>query len=98
MAGIGALIDPEGLGRFRVAVHSRGVAGGPEIKQGQTTGHTGLTGLEGGPSLAAGHAAPLLQTATADHARLLRAGSPFSQSRQHTENMPTWEQLFSDGP
>ncbi|MCH8911193.1 MAG: SAM-dependent methyltransferase [Chloroflexi bacterium] len=97
-AGIGTLIDPEGLGRFRVAVHSRGAASGLEIKREQVAGHTGLTGLDGGPSLATGHAAPLLQTATADHARLLRAGNPFSQSRPQIENMPTWEQLFSDEP
>ena len=97
-AGIGTLIDPEGLGRFRVAVHSRGPASGLEIKREQVAGHTGLSGLDGGPSLATGHAAPLLQTATADHARLLRAGNPFSQSRPQIENMPTWEQLFSDEP
>ena len=104
MAGIGALIDSEGLGRFRVAVHSRGVAsgreitGGLEIKGKPAAGHTGLTGIDGGPSLAIGHSAPLLQTATANHARLLRAGTPFSQLRPQIENMPTWEQLFSDGP
>ena len=91
-AGMGALIDPEGLGRFRVAVHSRGVDGSPGNK-----GRTGLAGLDGGPSLAIGLPAPLLRSATADHARLLQAGNPFSQSRQQAENMPTWEQLFNDG-
>ena len=40
-AGIGALIDPEGLGRFRVAVHSRGLPGGPEITGGPAPGLTG---------------------------------------------------------
>ncbi len=104
MAGIGALIDSEGLGRFRVAVHSRGVASDLEIKTAQATGHTGLTGLDGGPSLASGpssHKAPLLETAAAGHARLLRASNPFSQPRPQAERMPTgptWEELFSDEP
>ena len=98
MAGTGALIDPAGLGRFRVAIHSRGVDSELEINAGQATCPTGLTGLDGGPSLAAGHAAPRLETAATDHARVLRAGNPFSQSRQQIENMPTWEQLFNDGP
>ncbi len=103
-AGIGALIDPKGLGRFRVAVHSRGIAdglettSGNEIERAQAVTRAGLTGLDGGPSLAIGRAAPLLQTATADHARLLRAGNPFSEPRPQNENMPTWEQLFNDGP
>jgi SAM-dependent MidA family methyltransferase len=97
MAGTGALIDPEGLGRFRVAVHSRGAADGLDERL-QAEGRTGLTGLDGGPALATGHAAPLLETATADHARLLRAGNPFSQSQPQIENIPTWEQLFSDEP
>lgn len=104
MAGIGALIDSEGLGRFRVAVHSRGVADDLEIKAAQATGHTGLTGLDGGPSLASGPSgpkAPLLETAAAGHARLLRASNPFSQPRPQAERMPTgptWEELFSDEP
>ncbi len=94
MAGIGALIDPEGLGRFRVAVHSMGVHGKGEIE----AGLSGVTGSVGGISPAAGFTAPLLKTAVAGHARLLRATNPFSQSQPQTENMPTWEQLFSDEP
>ena len=95
MAGIGALIAPEGLGSFRVAMHSRGVANDHNKQPGPTIG---ITGLDGGPSLAAGHPAPLLRDAAAGHARLLRAGNPFSQSQMQIENPPTWEQLFSDEP
>ncbi len=98
MVGIGALIAPEGLGNFRVVVHSRGVVGGVDDQQLSNTGPRGLTGIDGGPSLAAGHPAPSLRDAAADHARLLRAGNPFSQSRSQIEDPPTWEQLFSDEP
>ena len=91
MAGIGALIDPNGLGRFRVAVHSRGAQANGEA----ASSLTGLT--DGGPPLTGGHPAPRLESARASHARLLRAGNPFSQTRKQVEPTPTWEQLFNDG-
>ena len=100
-AGIGALIDPEGLGSFRVVLHARDVASGPETNARQPTdllASTGLTGLDGGPYLAVGHGTPLLESAAADHARLLRTGNPFSQPQPLIENMPTWEELISDEP
>ena len=92
LAGIGSLIDPEGLGRFRVAVHSRGVEIDGEAVQ-------PLTGIVGGTSLVRGHSAPTLNSASADHARLLRASNPFSQANQpQVGDMPTWEEMFSDEP
>ncbi len=91
LAGIGALIDPEGLGRFRVAVHSRGLELDGEASQ-------PLTGISGGSPLSDGHSAPTLNSATAEHARLLRSSSPFSQSQPPPGDMPTWEELFSDEP
>lgn len=89
MAGIGALMDPEGLGSFRVAVHSRGI-------DGSSINASELTGLSGGRSLASGYSTPTLGRAKANHARLLRAANPFKQPSDQTEKMPTWEQLFSD--
>lgn len=107
LAGTGALINPEGLGGFRVAVHSRGVEIGGEQLQ-------GLSGV-GGAASAAGSSlgsrpganplkTPLLEQATAGHARLLRSSNPFGQSQSQigiegqTPGMPTWEELFSDEP
>jgi SAM-dependent MidA family methyltransferase len=89
LAGVGSLIDPEGLGRFRVAVHSKGVdVDGEPLRA--------PSGVTGGTSLTEGHPAPTLNRAVADHARLLRASSPFSQGQTPTGSMPTWEKLFSD--
>ncbi|HIF71068.1 MAG TPA: hypothetical protein EYQ61_00645 [Dehalococcoidia bacterium] len=90
LAGIGSLINPEGLGRFRVAVHSRwvGVDGEAALP---------LTGVGGGVALTSGHRAPTLNSASAGHARLLRASNPFSQgSSAQAGDLSTWEQLFSD--
>ena len=91
LAGIGSLIDPDGLGRFRVGVHSKGleVDGAPPSK---------LTGVNGGSPLAKGHRAPTLNSTDTDHARLLRASNPFSQAQPPPDTMPTWEELFSDEP
>jgi SAM-dependent MidA family methyltransferase len=91
LAGIGSLIDPEGLGRFRVAVHSRGVEIDGEAP-------VALTGIVGGSPLTYGHSAPTLNTASAGHARLLRASSPFTQSQPQPGDLPTWEELFSNEP
>ena len=92
LAGIGSLIDPEGLGRFRVAVHSRAaVDDGERLRS--------LTGVVGGVPLTRGHNAPTLNDSAADHARLLRASNPFVSSTQpQPGEMPTWEQMFSDEP
>jgi len=89
LAGIGSLIDPEGLGRFRVAVHSKGLEDDGEAP-------SKLTGVSGGSPLAKGHSTPTLNSVRADHARLLRSSNPFSQPQSGT--MPTWEELFSDEP
>jgi SAM-dependent MidA family methyltransferase len=96
LAGIGSLIDPEGLGRFRVGVHSRGV----EIDGEPSRSLRGISGASGpdGLRLTSGHDAPMLSQAKADHARLLRASSPFTPSEPQPGEMPTWEQLFSDEP
>ena len=92
IAGIGSLIDPEGLGRFRVAVHSR-------ADEGERERLRSLTGVVGGLPLASGHNAPRLNNSAADHARLLRASNPLTLPGQpQTSEMPTWEQLFSDEP
>jgi SAM-dependent MidA family methyltransferase len=91
VAGIGSLIDPEGLGRFRVALHSKGAGIDGEPLQ-------GLTGVNGGVPLAVGRSAPTLNEASAEHARLLRASSPFTQDQPSSGPMPTWEELFSDDP
>ena len=91
LAGIGSLINPEGLGRFRVAVHSKGVEVDGE-------GGRQLTGISGGALLSEGHSAPTLNASTVDHARLLRSSNPFSQSRPHPDEIPIWEELFSDEP
>jgi hypothetical protein len=92
IAGIGSLIDPEGLGRFRVAVHSRAAEGDGERLR-------SLTGVVGGAPLTGGHNVPALNGSIADHARLLRASNPFvSSSQPQPGEMPTWEQLFSDEP
>ena len=88
-AGIGSLINPAGFGRFRVAVHSRGVEGTGEASR-------RLTGVSGGSPLTEGHRAPTLSSATADHVRPLRAGNPFAQSQPETGAMPTWEELLGD--
>lgn len=91
LAGIGALIDPEGLGRFRVAVHSKGLEVDGEAP-------SKLTGVSGGVPLTDGHSTPTLNSTDTDHARLLRASNPFSQSQPPSGTMPTWEELFSDDP
>ncbi|MDG0866720.1 class I SAM-dependent methyltransferase [Candidatus Lucifugimonas marina] len=90
-AGVGSLINPEGLGRFRVAVHARGVeiAGEPSQR---------ITGVSGGSPLTDGRSAPTLNEAAAEHARLLRASTPFSQAQPDLSGLPTWEELFSDEP
>ena len=91
LAGIGSLIDLEGLGRFRVVVHTKGVEvdGEPPSK---------LTGVSGGSPLSHGHSTPTLNSAKADHARLLRASNPFTHAQPPPGTMPTWEELFSDEP
>lgn len=91
LAGIGSLINPEGLGSFRVAVHSKGAGSDGERLR-------GLTGVDGGSRLANGRRVPLLSLSSANHARLLRSSNPFSQPSQQPSEMPTWEQLFSDEP
>jgi SAM-dependent MidA family methyltransferase len=93
LAGIGSLINPEGLGRFRVAVHSRGVEAAGEASR-------LLTGVGDGSPLSERHSAPRLNSASAEHARLLRASNPFSQGQWQIQPgaMPTWEELFSDEP
>ncbi len=91
LAGIGSLIDPEGLGRFRVAVHSKGVEVDGEPSQ-------AMSGIVGSEPLTSGHSAPTLNQASVEHARLLRASSPFTQSQPQAGAMPTWEDLFSDAP
>lgn len=99
LAGIGALIDPEGLGSFRVAVQSKGV----EIDGEQLYGlsHPRVSQSQSQPKRSpATYPAPLLQQATATHARLLRSANPFGQSQAQLQatQMPTWEELFSDEP
>ena len=91
LAGIGSLIDLDGLGRFRVGVHSKGleVGGAPPLK---------LTGVNGGSPLAEGHRAPTLNSTDTDHARLLRASNPFFQVQSQPGTIPMWEELFSDEP
>jgi SAM-dependent MidA family methyltransferase len=91
LAGIGSLINRDGLGRFRVGVHSKGleVAGEPLSK---------LTGVSGGAPLTEGHSAPTLNSTDTDHAWLLRGSNPFSQAQPPPGTMPTWEELFSDEP
>ena len=89
LAGIGSLIDPGGLGRFKVAAHSRGV----ESDGGRSQA---ITGIVGGSPLTAEHSAPTLDGASVEHARLLRASNPFSQDQSGT--MPTWDELFGDKP
>ena len=91
LAGIGSLVNPEGLGRFRVAVHSKGLEVDGEAP-------SKLTGISGGSALTKGHSTPTLNSARVDHARLLRASNPFSQSQTSSGTMPTWEELFSDEP
>jgi hypothetical protein len=92
IAGIGSLIDPEGLGRFRVAVHSRSAEDDGERLR-------SLTGVVGCAPLTGGHNVPTLNGSIAVHARLLRASNPFvSSSQPQPGEMPTWEQLFSDEP
>lgn len=82
-AGLGSLVSPEGFGGFQVVVHS-------------TTDQIELTGVNGGEALSEGHKAPLLNSSSVPHSRLLRASGPFSG--QQVQQMPTWEQLFSDEP
>ncbi len=82
-AGFGSLISSEGFGGFQVAVHSTGAP-------------IELTGVHGGDPLSEGHTTPLLNTSSVPHSRLLRASGPFSG--QLVQQMPTWEQLFSDQP
>ncbi|NQW21445.1 MAG: SAM-dependent methyltransferase [Chloroflexi bacterium] len=92
LAGIGSLIDPEGLGRFRVVVHMKNGEVGVEPTR-------LLSGILGGEPLTRAHKVPMLNESIADHARLLRASNPFSQSNQASmTEMPNWEQLFSDEP
>jgi len=91
LAGIGSLIDPEGLGRFRVVVHSKGVEVDGEPSQ-------PLSGIKGGKPDTPGHKAPTLNQASVEHARLLRASNPFTQDHPQTGVMPSWEDLFSDEP
>ena len=92
IAGIVSLIDLEGLGRFRVAIHLRAAENDVERLR-------SLTGIVGGAPLTGGRKAPILNGSTADHARLLRTTIPFASSNQRQPGeMPTWEQLFSDEP
>ena len=91
LAGIGSLINPDGLGRFRVAVHSKGLEVDGEAP-------SKLTGVSGRSPLTEGHSTPTLMSTDTDHARLLRGSSPFSQSQPQPGTMPTWEELFSDEP
>ncbi len=89
MAGMGILIDPKGMGRFRVAVHSRDID--------NTGGNSGpLTGITGGKTLAMGHKPPSIETSSVHHSRPLRVANPFN----HPEpvDLSAWDQLFSDEP
>jgi len=89
LAGIGSLIDPDGLGRFRVAVHSKGLeVDGEALSK--------LTGVSGGVPLTEGHSTPTLKSTDTDHARLLRGSNPFSRPQPEAGTMPMWEELFSD--
>ncbi len=91
LVGIGSLIAPDGLGRFTVAVHARGAEDGREASP-------TLTGVVGGQPLTQGHSVPTLNSSSAVHARLLRSSMPFLQNRPQSNDLPTWEELFSDDP
>ena len=83
--GIEALIDLQGLGKFRVVVHSKNV---DDVHR--------ITGVTGCKSLVEGRNAPILNNSEATHARLLRSSNPFGQDNAELRNGMTWEQLFCD--
>ena len=85
LAGVDALIDAEGLGKFRVVVHSKSIDQAHRI-----------TGITGRKSLVEGRNTPTLNNSEATHARLLRSGNPFGPTDAELGSGMTWEQLFCD--
>ena len=85
LAGVDALIDAKGLGKFRVVVHSKSIDQAHRI-----------TGITGRKSLVAGRNTPTLNNSKATHARLLRSGNPFGRTDAELGSGMTWEQLFCD--
>jgi len=85
LAAIEALIDAEGLGKFRVVVHSKSIDQAHRI-----------TGITGRKSLVEGRSTPTLNNSKATHARLLRSGNPFGPTDAELGSGMTWEQLFCD--
>ena len=85
LAGVDALIDAEGLGKFRVAVHSKSIDQAHRI-----------TGITGRKSLVEGRNTPTLNNSKSTHARLLRSGNPFGRTDAELGSGMTWEQLFCD--
>ena len=85
LAAIESLIDAEGLGKFRVVVHSKSIDQAHRI-----------TGITGRKSLVAGRNTPTLNNSEATHARLLRSGNPFGPTDAELGGGMTWEQLFCD--
>ena len=85
LAGIEALIDAEGLGKFKVVVHSKSIDQSHRI-----------TGITGRRSLVEGRNTPTLNNSKSTHARLLRSGNPFGRTNAELRSGMTWEQLFCD--
>ena len=85
LAGIEALIDADGLGKFKVVVHSKGIDQAHRI-----------TGITGRKSLVEGRNTPTLNNSKSTHARLLRSGNPFGRTDAEIRSGMTWEQLFCD--
>ena len=85
LAGIEALIDAEGLGKFKVVVHSKSIDQAHRI-----------TGITGRKSLVEGRNTPTLNNSKSTHARLLRSGNPFGRTDAEIRSGMTWEQLFCD--
>ena len=85
LAGIEALIDAEGLGKFKVVVHSKSIDQAHRI-----------TGITGRKSLVEGRNTPTLNNSKSTHARLLRSGNPFGRTNVELRGGMTWEQLFCD--
>ena len=85
LAAIESLINAEGLGKFRVVVHSKSIDQAHRI-----------TGITGRKSLVEGRNTPTLNNSEATHARLLRSGNPFGRTNVELGRGMTWEQLFCD--
>jgi len=85
LAGIEALIDSDGLGKFRVVLHAKNI---DQVHR--------ITGITGHKSLVEGRNTPTLNNSEASHARLLRSGNPFGQTNSELRSGMTWEQLFCD--